>query len=70
MNAHRETVKCPLCHTPFSNWEALFASISNIQDEDDKLLKRRIAQNQESIKQVEQRYTAFLQECEKGKKDM
>lgn len=69
LNAHRETVKCPLCHTPFSNWEALFASISNIQDEDDKLLKRQIAQNQESIKQVEQRYTAFLQECEEIRGD-
>lgn len=64
LNLHRNTNECPLCHTPFDDWETLFLRISNIQEQNEDSLKGQLGEYHASLNQICDEYESFNLQCE------
>lgn len=64
LNLHRNTNECPLCHTPFDDWETLFLRISNIQEQNEDSLKRQLGEYHAALNQICDEYESFNLQCE------
>lgn len=64
LNLHRNTNECPLCHTPFDDWETLFLRISNIQEQNEDSLKGQLGEYHAALNQICNEYESFNLQCE------
>lgn len=64
LNLHRNTNECPLCHTPFDDWETLFLRISNIQEQNEDSLKGQLGEYHAALNQICDEYESFNLQCE------
>lgn len=67
LNLHRNTNECPLCHTPFDDWETLFLRINNIQEQNEDSLKGRLGKYHAALNQISDEYESFNLQCEELK---
>ena len=67
LNLHRNTNECPLCHTPFDDWETLFLRINNIQEQNEDSLKGRLGKYHAALNQISDEYESFNLQCESPK---
>ncbi len=56
INEHKNISTCPLCHTVFDDWKTLFLSISNVQEDKDERLHKKIMQNQKKYELINKIY--------------
>lgn len=56
INEHKSISNCPLCHTAFDDWKTLFLNISNVQEDKDELLHKKIMQNQKKYELINKIY--------------
>lgn len=56
INEHKNISNCPLCHTAFDDWKTLFLNISNVQEDKDELLHKKIMQNQKKYELINKIY--------------
>ena len=68
LNLHRNTNECPLCHTPFDDWETLFLRISNIQEQNEDSLKGQLGEYHAALNQICDEYESFNLQCEDWRK--
>lgn len=64
LNLHRNSNECPLCHTPFEDWKTLFFRISNIQEQNEDLLKGLLGEYHAELNQIYDEYEKFYLQCE------
>lgn len=58
-----EVCICPLCSTPFPNWEKLLAKINDVQTEEDAMLNAYVAEILRKIHDYEEEYSLLRQRC-------
>lgn len=58
-----EVCICPLCSTPFPNWEKLLAKINDVQTEEDAMLNAHMAEILRKIHDYEEEYSLLRQQC-------
>jgi len=68
LNLHRNTNECPLCHTPFDDWETLFLRMSNIQEQNEDSLKGQLGEYHATLNQICDDYESFNLQCEELRK--
>lgn len=56
ITVHKNISNCPLCHTVFDDWKTLFLNISNVQEDKDDLLHKKILQNQKKYELINKIY--------------
>ena len=68
LNLHRNTNECPLCHTPFDDWETLFLRMSNIQEQNEDSLKGQLGEYHATLNQICDDYESLNLQCEELRK--
>lgn len=69
INEHKNISKCPLCHTAFDDWKTLFLSISNVQEDKDELLHKKMIQNQKKLELLNKIYVLLQKKYKKLKQN-
>lgn len=63
LQRNQEVCICPLCSTPFPNWEKLLGKINDVQTEEDAMLNAYMAEVLCKIHNYEEEYSILRQQC-------